>query len=130
MTNWQCPPEVSNNKYGNLKKVHLNGKDLHKIVDEWGLVREGDSQTRQALNKFIPFNQPSFAIGAMYVHDLDKKLSLRIFANKASYFEIIRDDFNLGIMLGYPKCCALFFSRNFPIMSRLDNNYEIPVLSA
>lgn len=47
---------AGDNKYGNSKKVHLNGKDLHKIVDEWGLVREGNSQIRQALNKFIPFN--------------------------------------------------------------------------
>jgi len=44
----------------------------------------GTSYYNGDANKFIPFNQPSFAIGAMYVHDLDKKLSLRIFANKAS----------------------------------------------
>lgn len=31
----------------------------------------------------------------------------------ASYYELIGDDYNLGRVLGYPKCCAEFFCREF-----------------
>ena len=51
-----------------------------------------------------------------------------ILANKAAYFEIIGDHFNLGITLGYPKCCSLFFQKEFPKVSMQDNNYERSVI--
>jgi hypothetical protein len=51
-----------------------------------------------------------------------------LLANKASYFEITQDHFNLGLILGYPECCCVFFQKNFFIRSKLDNDYEIPVL--
>ena len=49
-------------------------------------------------------------------------------ANKAAYFEITQDHFSLGLVLGYPKCCSFFFQQQYPIRSKLDNDYELPVL--
>ncbi len=51
-----------------------------------------------------------------------------LLANKAAYFEITMDHFNLGLTLGYPKCCSLFFEKEYPFISKLDNNYQISVL--
>tara|TARA_Y100000310_G_C20673723_1_gene811687 strand:+ start:2309 stop:2890 length:582 start_codon:yes stop_codon:yes gene_type:complete len=31
----------------------------------------------------------------------------------ASYYELVEDDFNLGLLLGYPGCCVKFFCKNF-----------------
>lgn len=31
----------------------------------------------------------------------------------ANYYELIGDDYNLGLILGYPKCCVEFFCQNF-----------------
>ena len=31
----------------------------------------------------------------------------------ASYYELVGDDLNLGLLLGYPKCCVDFFCQNF-----------------
>lgn len=31
----------------------------------------------------------------------------------ASYYELMQNDKDLGILLGYPECCADFFCRNF-----------------
>ena len=33
----------------------------------------------------------------------------------ASYYELVGDDFNLGLVLGYPKCCVEFFYKNFSL---------------
>ena len=49
-------------------------------------------------------------------------------AQKAAYYEITQDHYNLGITLGYPACCSKFFHEQFPARSKLDNDYEIPVL--
>lgn len=51
-----------------------------------------------------------------------------LLANKAAYFEITMDHFNLGLTLGYPKCCSLFFEKEYPFISKLDNNYQNSVL--
>lgn len=34
----------------------------------------------------------------------------------------------LGIALGYPKCCAEFFNKNFPIESKKQNDYTLSTL--
>lgn len=31
----------------------------------------------------------------------------------ASYYELVGDDHNLGLVLGYPECCVKFFCQNF-----------------
>lgn len=49
-------------------------------------------------------------------------------AEKAALHESQQDHFNLGIDLGYPECCARFFSEHEPARSKLDNDYEVPVL--
>jgi hypothetical protein len=51
-----------------------------------------------------------------------------LLAQKCAYFEIMNDHFNMGLTLNYPKCCSYFFARNFDVRSKLDNDYEIPVL--
>ena len=51
-----------------------------------------------------------------------------LMANKALLFEIKQDHFNLGLILGYPECCCRFFEKHFPERSKVDNNYEIPIL--
>jgi hypothetical protein len=51
-------------------------------------------------------------------------------ANKVAYSEIKGDHFDLGILLGYPRCCCTFFEKNFPARSKLDNNYDDDVLAA
>ena len=52
-----------------------------------------------------------------------------LLAYKASYFDITHDHENLGILLGYPKCCRTFFKENYEERSKLDNNYEVPMLN-
>jgi hypothetical protein len=52
-----------------------------------------------------------------------------LLAYRTAYFEIKSDHFNLGRILGYPECCSRFFENQFPVQSKSDNNYEIPVLN-
>ncbi|MBT4651045.1 DUF483 domain-containing protein [Candidatus Woesearchaeota archaeon] len=33
----------------------------------------------------------------------------------ASYYELVGNDYDLGLLLGYPKCCADFFVKNFSV---------------
>lgn len=50
-------------------------------------------------------------------------------ACQAKYFEEIHDQYNLGLVLGYPLCCVEFFVNNYPERSELDNDYTEPALN-
>lgn len=49
-----------------------------------------------------------------------------LLALKALYFEQIHDSYNLGLMLGYPRCCAEFFKIHEKERQRSDNDYILP----
>lgn len=76
-------------------------------------------------NKGISVKVDDPRLGFVFVYISKDEL----LANKAAYFEIMQDHFNLGLILGYPKCCCMFFQKNSSIRSKLDNDYEIPVLN-
>jgi len=49
-------------------------------------------------------------------------------AVKAKYFEEINDQYNLGLILGYPLCCVEFFVNNYEERSKIDNDYTVPAV--
>lgn len=51
-------------------------------------------------------------------------------ANLANTYEYKGNHKELGLVLGYPLCCCEFFTKHFPVYSKLDNNYAEPALGA
>ena len=49
-------------------------------------------------------------------------------AEKAKQLEAKNKHSELGILLGYPKCCSEFFENNFPIESKKKNDYTLATL--
>jgi len=70
----------------------------------------------------VPLSDKREGMFFIYISKDDNKAKL------ASHYESTKDHVNLGLILGYPMCCANFFQHNEPVRSKLDNNYIEPAL--
>lgn len=75
-------------------------------------------------NKGLKIGVDDLQRGMMFVY-ISKDESK---ANKAASFENQGDHKGLGGALSYPDCCTAFFDKYEPNMSKLDNNYEVPLV--
>ncbi|MCM2326133.1 MAG: DUF483 domain-containing protein [Candidatus Woesearchaeota archaeon] len=121
---------------------------LSLLYDKKLVVRQGFyGHELSAVESFCKKENLHFVISVFKVRPIEKGYSNKgmlskegmsfvyiskdeLLANKAAYFEIKEDHFNLGILLGYPRCCCSFFEKRFPYRSKLDNNYDDDVLAA
>lgn len=55
----------------------------------------------------LPETDPRAGMYFVYISKDEAK------ANLASYYELISDHRQIGLLLGYPECCVEFFCRNF-----------------
>lgn len=48
----------------------------------------------------------------------------------ANCYEMKNNHAQLGYLLGYPKCCVEFFTKQEPVRSKHDNDYVVPMLES
>jgi len=78
-----------------------------------------DAEDGRYSNKGIKLDLNDPRRGMLFVYiSKDEKL-----AAAANAYEFKNDHANLGLTLGYPKCCVNFFVKYEPIQSKLTNDY-------
>jgi len=93
-----------------LGKVEIFCKDNHlHLVKSNFKVLLADEESSVYSNKGIrvPEKDKSLGMYFVYISKDEKKAWL------AAYFELVRNDLELGLLLGYPKCCVDNFCKNF-----------------
>lgn len=70
--------------------------------------------------KVLLADSEAYSNKGLRVNENDKRGMFFVYISKseekallASYYELVGDELNLGLLLGYPKCCVEFFCRNF-----------------
>ncbi len=100
-------------------KDFLNKYKLHVTKSDFK-VRKDDAGDYSDKGSKIDVNEKGYYF--MYLSKSKEK------AEKAKKLEAENDHINLGMTLGYPKCCCEFFNKNFEIESKNKNDFTLTTL--
>ncbi len=91
-----------------LEKVEkfCREKGLFLVKSRFKVVLDGQGNYS---NKGIRVKDSQDGMYFVYISKDEEKALL------ASYYELIQDDKNLGLILGYPSCCVNFFCKTFSV---------------
>jgi len=104
-----------------VKEVVRQGFYPDELVGVEKFCKEMDLFLVRSKFKVLLVDDMSYSNKGIRVPEADKRPGMYfVYISKseekaliASYYELISDDYNLGLVLGYPKCCVEFFCRNF-----------------
>ncbi len=87
-------------------KKYCNDNDLFMITSKFKVLLAEESNYS---NKGIRVTEKDKSVGMhfVYISKNEQKAYL------ASYYELIENNKDLGLLLGYPECCIEFFCNNF-----------------
>ena len=113
---------VKVNKYCSENGLFLVKSRFKVLLDAEGL----DEERKMSLiysNKGlrIPEDDQRAGMFFVYISKNEEKAYL------ASYYELVGNDSDLGLLLGYPKCCTEFFCNKF---SAKNTNLELDAVNA
>ncbi|MBR9683622.1 DUF483 domain-containing protein [Candidatus Woesearchaeota archaeon] len=79
-------------------------KGLFLVKSKFKVLLDGSGYSNKGMRVDVADERGMYLV---YISKDEKKALL------ASYYELKGDDYNLGLVLGYPSCCVRFFCDNF-----------------
>jgi len=103
-----------------VKGVVRQGFYPEELVDVEKFCAENNLFLVKSKFKVLLADSEVYSNKGIRVDEKDKRGMYFVYISKseekaltASYYELIGDEYSLGLVLGYPKCCVEFFCKNF-----------------
>jgi len=103
-------------------KKYCTDHNLFLVRSEFKVILEDIEKDFSNKGIYVDKDDPR---EGMYFYYISKD---ELLAYSAAMYEINSDDYNLGVILGYPKCCIDFFLKHKEVQQGLSYNYEKPIL--